>query len=235
MPRNAGKEKPQKADMTAGSLTHSRRAAAPPCTPARRAKQAKQRQQKPRTHKRTEGERQAAAAQARPSQTQKQQAAHKPGPRQRHTGRKDAGAPGTKVLTTAAGRARTTSPADGAAHRMQKNPSEQAKLAFALLPARRGLVNRGRQKIASLFLAGTVFFCCALLISARFAARSAEQKGAPPPFIPRSLLKKTGENFTVLAVCSPIASVRVPPAGSPAAPRRPEPAKTPPPPAIAPR
>ena len=38
-PRNAGKEKPQKADMTAGSLTHSRRAAAPPCTPARRAKQ----------------------------------------------------------------------------------------------------------------------------------------------------------------------------------------------------
>ena len=174
-PRNAGKEKPQKADMTAGSLTHSRRAAAPPCTPARRAKQAKQRQQKPRTHKRTEGERQAAAAQARPSQTQKQQAAHKPGPRQRHAGRKNAGAPGTKVLTTAAGRARTTSPADGAAHRMQKNPSEQAKLAFALLPARRGLVNRGRQKIASLFLAGTVFFC--------FAMRAAQNKRGRRPLL----------------------------------------------------
>ena len=28
-------------------------------------------------------------------------------------------------------------------------------------------------------------------------ARSAEQKGAPPPFIPRSLLKKAGENFHV--------------------------------------
>ena len=48
-PRNAGKEKPQKADTTAGSLMHSRRAAAPPCTPARRAKQSKQRQQRPRT------------------------------------------------------------------------------------------------------------------------------------------------------------------------------------------
>ena len=168
--------------MTAASLTHSRRAAAPPCTPARRAKQAKQRQQKPRTHKRTEGERQAAAAQARPSQTQKQQAAHKPGPRQRHTGRKNAGAPGTKVLTTAAGRARTTSPADGAAHRMQKNPSEQAKLAFALLPARRGLVNRGRQKIASLFLAGTVFF----------ASQCAQRrtKGGAAPFYPPQPFEK---------------------------------------------
>ena len=37
-------------------------------------------------------------------------------------------------------------------------PSEQAKFAFALLPARRGHVNRSRQKIASLFLAGTAFF-----------------------------------------------------------------------------
>ena len=68
-PRNAGKEKPQKADMTAGSLTHSRRTAAPPCTPARQAKQAKQRQKKPCTHKRTAGKRQAgpgSADQTRP-------------------------------------------------------------------------------------------------------------------------------------------------------------------------
>ena len=53
------KTKPQDAGPPAASLTHSRRAAAPPCTPARRAKQAKQRQQKPRTHKRTAGKRQA--------------------------------------------------------------------------------------------------------------------------------------------------------------------------------
>ena len=35
-----------------------------------------------------------------------------------------------------------------------------------------------------------------LLRIAHSAARSAAQKGAPPPFIPRSLLKKAGENFT---------------------------------------
>ena len=69
-PRNAGKEKPQKADMTAGSLTHSRAAAAPPCTPVRRAKQ---RQQKSCTHKRTAGKRQADPSNA--GEGQKQQAA----------------------------------------------------------------------------------------------------------------------------------------------------------------
>ena len=51
----------------------------------------------------------------------------------------------------------------------KKNPSEQAKRAFALLPARRGHVNRGRQKIASLFLAGTAFFCFALRTMPRAA------------------------------------------------------------------
>ena len=82
-----------------------------------------------------------------------------------------------------------------------KNPSEQAKFAFALLPARRGLVNRSRQKFALLFLAGTVFFCCALLFSAHCAARSAAPKGAPPPFIPCKLFEKSlTKNFTVLAV-----------------------------------
>ena len=91
--------------------------------------------------------------------------------------------------------------ANGAARRAQKNPSEQAKFAFALLPARRGHVNRGRQKFASLFLAGTVFFCCALLFSAHCAARGAAQKGAPPPFIPCKLFEKSlTKNFTVLAV-----------------------------------
>ena len=81
----------------------------------------------------------------------------------------------------------------------EKIPSEQAKLAFALLPARRGLVKRGRQKFASLFLAGTAFL---LRVSdftarcARFAARSAAQKGAPPPFIPRKLFEKSlSKNF----------------------------------------
>ena len=65
----------------------------------------------------------------------------------------------------------------------KKNPSEQAKFAFALLPARRGLVKRGRQKIASLFLAGTVFFC--------FALRIAQNKrGRRPLLSPASFLKK---------------------------------------------
>ena len=174
-PRNAGKEKPQKADMTAGSLTHSRQAGAPPCTPARRAKQAKQRQQKPRTHKRTAGKRQAAAAQARPSQTQKMQAVHKPGTRQRHTGGKSARTPGAKSRTTAAGRARTASPGRQRGTPNAKDPSGRAKLAFALLPARRGLVNRGRQKFASLFLAGMAFFC--------FALRTALHKGGATPAV----------------------------------------------------
>ena len=171
--------------MTAGSLTHSRRAAAPPCTPVQRAKQAKQRQQKPRTHKRMADKRRAGPGSA--GQTQKQQAARKPGTRQQHTGRKNAGAPGAKVLTTAAGRARTAAPAGGAAHWAQKTPSEQAKFAFALLPARRGHVNRGRQKFASLFLAGTVFFCFAL----RTARRAAQNKrGRRPLLSPASFLKK---------------------------------------------
>ena len=65
--------------------------------------------------------------------------------------------PGTKAATKAAGFEKAAAPADGAARRAQKNPSEQAKLAFALLPARRGFVKRGRQKIASLFLAARFF------------------------------------------------------------------------------
>ena len=100
---------------------------------------------------------------------------------------KNAGAPGAKAAARTAGRAKTTSPANGAARRAQKNPSEQAKFAFALLPARRGLVNRGRQKIASLFLAGTVFFCFAL----RIAPRAAQNKrGRRPLLSPASFLKK---------------------------------------------
>ena len=180
---------------------------------------------------------QAPAAQTRPGQAQKQQAAHKPGTRQRSTGRKHAKAPGAKANRqtaaekalhtqahggqtgakirtksagsktrrprtrqrstgrkhakapaqkptgqTAAGFEKAAAPADGAARRAQKNPSEQAKFAFALLPARRGLVNRGRQKIASLFLAGTVF----LLRISDFSAFRAQRrtKGGAAPFYP---------------------------------------------------
>ena len=144
------------------------------------------RQKKKRAHKRMAGRQR----QRRPDQAQKYQTTHKPGTRQRHTGRKKAGAPYTKAATAAAARTRTTSPPHGAAHWAQKNPSEQAKFAFALLPARRGLVNRGRQKIASLFLAGTVFFCCALLFAAHCAARGAAQKGRRPLLSPASFLKK---------------------------------------------
>ena len=69
------------------------------------------------------------------------------------------------------------------------------------LPARRGFVERGRQKIASLFLAGTEFYLLRVsAFAARFAARSAAQKGAPPPFIPCKLFEKSlTKNFTVLA------------------------------------
>ena len=63
----------------------------------------------------------------------------RPGTRQRHTGGKNAGAPVTKSAATAVSRARTASPAHGAARRTQKKTSEQAKYAFALLPARRAL------------------------------------------------------------------------------------------------
>ena len=59
-------------------------------------------------------------------------------------------------------------------------------------------MNRSRQKFALLFLAGTVFFCCALLFSAHCAARSAAPKGAPPPFIPCKLFEKSlTKNFHV--------------------------------------
>ena len=67
----------------------------------------------------------------------------------------------------------------------KKNPSEQAKCAFALLPARRGFVNRGRQKFASLFLAGTAFFCFALRTMQRAALHKRERR-------PRSLACRLG-------------------------------------------
>ena len=102
-----------------------------------------------------------------------------------------------KAAATAASRARTASSPYGATRRAQKNPSEQAKFAFALLPARRGLVKRGRQKTLRCFGWHGLF----LLRIAHNAARSAAPKGAPPPFIPRSLLKKAGENFIVWAGC----------------------------------
>ena len=79
------------------------------------------------------------AAQAK----QKTADSRRPGTRQRHTGRKNTG------------------------HRAQ-NPPQQRQAAH-LLPARRGHVNRGRQKIASLFLAGTAFFCFALRTMPRAA------------------------------------------------------------------
>ena len=101
------------------------------------------------------------------------------------TGKTRAGAPGAKAATTAAGRTKTATPADGAARRAQKTPSEQAKFAFALLPARRGFVERGRQKLTSLFLAGTVFFCFAL----RTARRAALHKRGRRP---RSLACRLG-------------------------------------------
>ena len=135
------------------------------------------RQRKPRTHKRMAGKRQ--AAQARPSQTQKLQAAHKPGTRRRHTGKKNAGAPGAKVLTTAAGFAKTAAPAGGAAHWTQKKPLRTAKFAFALLPARRGHVNQDRQKTLRCF-----GWHGLLLLRIAHSAAQRRTKGGAAPFYP---------------------------------------------------
>ena len=90
---------------------------------------------------------------------------------------------------TAAGFEKAAAPADGAARRAQKNPSEQAKFAFALLPARRGHVNRGRQKFASLCLAGTVF-CFAFLIFCAFCGAQRRIKGGAAPFYPPQPFEK---------------------------------------------
>ena len=169
--------------MTAGSLTHSRRAAAPPCTPARRAKQGSK--SPAHTSARRANSRQ---WQRRPDQAQKQQAACRLGTRRRNTGRKMPEHRAQKPTgQTAAGFEKAASPAHGAARRAQKNPSGQAKFAFALLPVRRGLVNRGRQKIASLFLAGTVFFCFALRTAPRAVLH---KRGRRPLLSPASFLKK---------------------------------------------
>ena len=73
----------------------------------------------------------------------------------------------------------------------KKNPSEQAKFAFALLPARRGHVNRGRQKIASLFLAGTVFGC-----ALRTMPRAAQNKrGRRPLLSPAAFWKRLAKTL----------------------------------------
>ena len=169
-PRNAGKEKPQKADMTAGSLTHSRRAAAPPCTPARRAKQAKQGSKSPAHTSSWQANRQRAQKFA-----QNRQAARRPEQGSGAPAEKTPGHRAQKPPQQRQASKKRPPPADGAARRAQKNPSGQAKFAFALSPVRRGLVNRGRQKIASLFLAGTVFFC--------FAMRAAQNKRGRRPLL----------------------------------------------------
>ena len=89
-----------------------------------------------------------------------------------------AGTPITQAGAKAAGRARTASPA-------------QAKFAFALLPARRGHVNRGRQKIASLFLAGTVFGC-----ALRTMPRAAQNKrGRRPLLSPAAFWKRLAKTL----------------------------------------
>ena len=134
----------------------------------------------------------AATGQTKPHTQRTQQAAagrtaaqtHSSCSLQTNTGSRMPEQPGTKAAATAAGRAKTASPAHGAARRAQKNPSEQAKFAFALLPARRGLVNRGRQKIASLFLAGTVFLLRVSDLLRAFCGAQRCTKGGAAPFYP---------------------------------------------------
>ena len=92
---------------------------------------------------------------------------------------KNAGAPGAKVLTTAAGFAKTAAPAGGAAHWTQKKPLRTAKFAFALLPARRGHVNQDRQKTLRCF-----GWHGLLLLRIAHSAAQRRTKGGAAPFYP---------------------------------------------------
>ena len=141
------------------------------------------RQQKPRTHKLMAGKRQAAAAQTR-------RRSSRPGPRQRHTGRKNAGAPGAKAATTAAGFEKAAAPGKRRGTPGAEKPLRTGKIRVRSFACPEGPCEPGPPKNRF-----AVFGWHGLFLLRN--ARSAEQKGAPPPFIPRSLLKKAGENFHV--------------------------------------
>ena len=185
--------------MTAGNLTHSRRAAAPPCAPRRGEPNRPNSGSKSPAHtsaRRANGK-QTPAAQARPSaeaagcpQAGDKTAAHR---------QKNAGTPGTKAAATAAGRAKTTSPAHGAACRTKKS-LRTGKTRVRSFACPEGPCKTGPPKIRfavfgwhGLFLLRVSDFTahCAC-----FAARSAAPKGALPPFIPRKLFEKSlSKNF----------------------------------------
>ena len=145
---------------------------------------------------------QAPAAQTRPGQAQKQQAARKPGTRQRSTGRKHAKAPGAKANRPDSGRLRKS----GCPGRRRGTPGAEKPLRTGKIRVRsfacpEGPCEPGPPKNRFAVFGWHGLFCFAFLISARFA-RSAEQKGAPPPFIPCKLFEKSlTKNFTVQAEC----------------------------------
>ena len=134
---------------------------------------------------------QAPAAQTRPGQAQKQQAAHKPGTRQRSTGRKHAKAPGAKANRPDSGRLRKS----GCPGRRRGTPGAEKPLRTGKIRVRSFACPEGPCEPGPPKNRFAVFGWHGLFLLRN--ARSAEQKGAPPPFIPRSLLKKAGENFHV--------------------------------------
>ena len=137
-----------------------------------------------RVHQREVPHTAAGRRQRRPNK--KRWPARRLGTRQRHTGGKNAGAPVTKAAATAA--AAQERPARHMARRAGRRKNlRTGKIRVRSFACPEGPCEPGPPKNASLFWLAQSFL---LRI-----ARSAEQKGAPPPFIPRSLLKKAGENF----------------------------------------
>ena len=132
------------------------------------------RQKKKRAHKRMAGRQR----QRRPDQAQKHQTTHRPGTRQWSTGRKSAGAPGTKANRPDSGRLRKSGqPRQPARHAKRKRSLRTGKIRVRSFACPEGPCEPGPSKKRFAVFGWHVF----LLRIAHNAARSAEQKGAPPP------------------------------------------------------
>ena len=129
-------------------------------------------------------------------QTQKQQAAHKPGTR-RHTGKKTPGHRARKPHNSDR-RCKNGHPGRRRGALGAEKPLRTGKIRIRSFACPEGPCEQGPPKIRFAVFGWHGLF---LLRIANNAARSTEQKGAPPPFIPCKLFEKSlTKNFTVLAV-----------------------------------
>ena len=145
---------------------------------------------------------QTASRQRRPNK--KRRTTHRPGTRQRNTDRKNAETPSTKANRPDSGRLRKSGqPGQTARRAGQKEPLRTGKIRVRSFACPEGPCEPEPPKIRFAVFGWHGLFCCALLICFAFAhcaARGAEQKGAPPPFIPCKLFEKSlTKNFTVWA------------------------------------